>query len=135
MSVADTERESALTGCTDGLCFQQDPKDHAKISSYFPGSWSDVSSGALFEMDVETKLASHSTSHARKNFSDTSGEGKLPFPQSKHELDFGKLANTADDDEPPLEDFRYFTQRRTSTSSIPIPKRKPHMTYRMHPTV
>jgi hypothetical protein len=159
MSVAGTKQESVQTGCSDDLCLEKDSKDHGNISINFPGSWSDVSTGALFEMEIERALPKGEprlAEYARKNIADQSGEGNCQLSsnmelesgnvQSNHELDddygycghasnSGQTANAADIDEPELEAFRYFTQRRTSTRSIPIPNRKSHMIYRRQPTV
>ncbi len=161
--VAGMERESVQTG-SDGMGYEKESKDQdgvRKNSNDFPGSWSDVSRGALFEMEVERALPKGETrlgGHARNNISDQLGEGNSQIYsnlevemsmgniQSNHELDdeygfyghahnFSQMANAADNDEPNLDGYRYFTQRRTSTRSIPIPNRKSHMTYRRHPTV
>jgi hypothetical protein len=126
----------------------------------FPGSWSDVSSGALFEMDVDRALnvAKHEESkqngHAHIVIPDQLGEGNIQIPpnleiemgniRSNDELDeygqdgsaHGTIPTSAtSEDESNLEAFRYFTQRRTSTLSIPIPNRKSHLIYRRHQTL
>ena len=118
-----------------------------EIPLIFPGSWSDVSRGALFEMDVE------------KGCSDARGES-ANFTISMHEradqynleidVDVGQcnLADAveyrsennhqthtefAEGQERSRDTFRTLTQRQTSTRSIPIPNRKPHLKYSRHP--
>ena len=123
-----------------------------RLSVAFPGSWSDVSRGALFEMEVERALPESEIrhgEHARNGISDQQFSSYLEMETgnipSNHELDdeygyghaqnFDQTTHAAEDEDPNLDSSRYFTQRRTSTRSIPIPNRKAHMTYRRHPTV
>lgn len=137
----------------ESLEFQfYETSNRRKSSLIFPGSWSDVSRGALFEMEVE-RVNNYSCPRARAS--------KTPESMENHEsrLDDSFYTNSTEIEtcertprnQLPKEDgqrfpasekgeeidtirhaLRSFTQRPTSTRSIPIPNRKPHLTYKRH---
>jgi hypothetical protein len=138
---AGTGRDAIRAECADGLCHEKQLKEHGLD---FPGSWSDVSRGALFEMDIEraspksvTRLGCPSVINIAEQF----GEGCSQRPcslqvetgniRSNHELDkygqayhLGQTTNEVDNYERSLDAPRNFTQRETLTCSIPIPNIK-----------
>jgi hypothetical protein len=119
------------------------------VSHIHPGSWSDVSRGALFEMEVERACSDPGQQAGHNN--------ELAFPAEHYtDMDILHCAEFEDSQRRPCDVrdstgqcadalnqtkeaeatsrdlLRKFTQRSTTTRSVPIPSRKQHLAYKRH---
>ena len=110
----------------------------------FPGSWSDVSRGALFEMEIErVHHALSPQDQANKppwtieidtelgiKLQDIPKEAEFAKRETRSQVELENGGEIATESELGQHASISLTQRPTSTRFIPIPNRKPHLIYK-----